>query len=228
VNTPHDAPNFDNAPADPDDWWARLADRINDWWVLRQPTGPALLEMAAIPPKRAVAAILAAVLAVLALAVSLLWWLVSGIVGIVTGVADAIRTSSGHSTTNAVNDLTTWSLTRTITDPVHAYLTAHSAGLPATADLLWWTWLSTTGALFLLAALGSRGARIGWAITGLLTTAMVYTATPATGRPVAAGLTITAWAVLSVIAYNRLAPLDHPIRLSIPIAQRPAPTDTTN
>lgn len=247
MNTPHDPGDpYDNDPFDLDPipaawstqdraddadehWWPRMVDRINQWWINREPTGPALRQLATIPPPRARVALAATVAAVLLAVGSLIYWLIAGIVGVITGVADAIRASSGHTAANTVHDLTTWTLTRTITDPVHTYLTAHTTGLPVTADTVWWTWLATTAGLFALATFGSRGARIGWAIAGATTTAMVYTATPATGRPVAAGLTVTAWAVLSIVAYNRLAPSDRPFILTLPIPHRPRPrTDTTD
>jgi hypothetical protein len=231
VNTPHDPhddlTDWDDDRATPtlDDehWWPRLIDRINRWWMDPEPTGPALRQMAAIPPKRAVAGILAVIAALVLLIGSLLWWLISAIVGAVAGIADAIRTGSGHATQAGTHDLAAWSLTRTITDPVHGYLTGHTAGLPVAADTLWLTWLATTSGLFLLATLGARGARIGWALAGITTAGMVYAGTPATGRAVAAGLTVTVWAVLSVIAYNRLTPLDRPLHISIPIPRRPDP-----
>ncbi|GGQ77650.1 hypothetical protein [Couchioplanes azureus] len=221
MNASHDP----GGPVDPDQhWWPRLADRINRWWMDRESTRPALREMAAIPPKPALAAILAGTAVLVLLIVALVWWLIAAITGVISAIADAIRETSGHATDTAVNDLTTWSITRTITDPVHTYLSTHAAGLPIAGETLWWTWLATTGGMLLLATLGSRGARLGWPLTGALTTAMVYTATPTTGQTVAAGLAITVWAVLSIAAYNRLTALERaPLILRLPIPHRPQP-----
>jgi hypothetical protein len=134
------------------------------------------------------------------------WWIVTTIVGVVAAVAVAIAGTGRDAAHRGADHVAAWTLTRTITDPVHAYLTTHTTGLPIPAHLAWWTWVATTIGLFIAATLGFRGARIGWTLTGALTTTMVYTATtPAAGRPLAAGLTITAWSVLSIAALNRAA-----------------------
>lgn len=185
-----------------DHWWPRLADRINTWWINREPlTVDVLRELAIIPPPLACVGILATFGGVLLI----VWWLIAALVGLLAGIADAIGAATrtaGHTGTVQVSGA---GLIRTITDPVHGYLTSHAIGLPVTGHTLWLGWLATTLGLFLLAALGSRGARIGWTLTGAITTAMVYTATPGDARPVAAGLTLTAWSVLSIVAFNRLA-----------------------
>ena len=95
--------------------------------------------------------------------------------------------------------------------------------------MLWLTWLATTGLLFLLAAIGSRGARIGWTLTSVTTTAMVYTATAAPGRVAAAGLTATVWAVLSVIALSRTGTdTARHLHITIPLPRRLHPSDSTD
>ena len=117
-------------------------------------------------------------------------------------------------------------MTRTITDPVHTYLTAHATGLPVTAHTLWITWLVATIGLLALATAGSRGARYGWCLHGATTTAMVYTATPTDARALAAGLTITLWALLAVAAFNRLFPSQRPPSWTVRLRHRPHhPTD---
>ncbi len=85
--------------------------------------------------------------------------------------------------------------------------------------------MATTGGLFLLAVLGSRGARIGWILTGAMTTAMVYAGTAPTGRMLAAGLTVTIWAVLSIATLNRFTTTGEPVYLSIPVPRRPIRSD---
>jgi hypothetical protein len=89
-------------------------------------------------------------------------------------------------------------------DPVHAYLTGHAAALHTNGQLLWTGWQATTTVLFALAVLGCAGARIGWTLTGALTTTVVYTNTPADARLLTAGIAITAWSLLSVAAFNRI------------------------
>jgi hypothetical protein len=55
-------------------------------------------------------------------------------------------------------------LTRIVADPVHAYLSGHAGGLPVDAATLWWTWWACVLLLWVLAALGSFGAR--WLVLG--------------------------------------------------------------
>lgn len=128
-------------------------------------------------------------------AASLLWLAVTAVIHVVGAVGDAST------------DLNAWltggPITRTITGPVHAYLDTHAAGLPATAGQLWTAWLLVTGGLFVGAVLGGRGARIGWAVLGALSVAMVHAGTTGPGRHLAAGVTATVWAVLSIAALRR-------------------------
>lgn len=120
-------------------------------------------------------------------------------------------------------------ITSTVTAPVRAYLNAHAVGLPATGGQLWTTWLVIAAILFVFAVGGARGARIGWVLLGVLTTAMVYAGTAATGRYLAAGLTTAVWAVLSIVALRRIAHTDHDITV-INTIDRPehAETDTAD
>jgi hypothetical protein len=223
--TDHSGPTGSTAPDADGDWWPRLVDRINEWWMYRRPAGPAMRDMLRIPPRHANALILATITALAATAAAALWWLVAFIVTVVVNIGDsgrdAAHTAAGH--------LSGWAITRTITNPVHDYLNAQAVGLPVPTQLAWWTWLATTGGLFLTAVLGSRGARIGWTLAGALTVAMVYTATPHPGHTVAAGLAVTAWSVLSIAAFNRWAtrPRYH-LALNLPprrpVPPRPGPT----
>ena len=82
-------------------------------------------------------------------------------------------------------------------DPARTRLSSgsHSAGLPISADALWWTWLVAGAVLLLLAMARSVGARIGWALFGIATTAMVWQSTPAPSAITAAALTTLAWMV---------------------------------
>jgi hypothetical protein len=94
-------------------------------------------------------------------------------------------------------------VTASISDPVRAYLDAHSAGLPATGRDLWLVWLVAVGVLYLGALAGSTYARIGWATIGVLTATAGYFGAAAGSGPAAAGLTVTVWLLLSLLAYAR-------------------------
>ncbi|GIE87900.1 hypothetical protein [Actinoplanes regularis] len=198
-------------------WWPHLIDHINHAWITRRPLGDAVAEALAIPPKPATAVILAILATLAAGVVALIGSLIAALTGAIAGIADAVNASSRTGTADTTRDLVDGALTRTITDPVHTYLTQHAASLPATGQQIWTAWLVTTGILFALAAVGSRGARIGWTLTGALTTAMAYAGTDPAGRPIAAGLTAIAWALLSVIAFNRFTGTSRPVlHLSLP------------
>jgi hypothetical protein len=94
-------------------------------------------------------------------------------------------------------------VTHAISDPVRAFLDARTAGLPATGRDLWIVWLVAVGVLYLGALLGSTYARIGWAAIGALSAAAAYFGAPAGAGPAAAGLTVTVWLLLSLLAYAR-------------------------
>lgn len=143
-------------------------------------------------------AVLAMALVLVGIVLWLAWLLVTTLVdGAGRGLAAA-----GNALTDAARWLADGPITRTIVDPIHSYLDAHATGLPATAGQLWWTWVVAVAVLFVTALLGSRGARIGWVLAGALTTAMVYGGTAGPGRTVAAGVTVLAWALLSVPAFT--------------------------
>ncbi|MFE7614336.1 hypothetical protein [Streptomyces sp. NPDC057496] len=96
--------------------------------------------------------------------------------------------------------------TATIADPVHAYLTAHTAGLQLTASSAFGIWLGVGAVSLVLSWLtGAAGARLTWTAHGLCTAAMVWDASPATGRPVATALTVLAWTIGSVLALRGLS-----------------------
>jgi hypothetical protein len=185
---PADPPGDGAVPPDPGiGWWADTIDRINTWWIQRQPAGPAIRDWARATPRRVVvtAAALAAAVAVAAFTVVV--WLASALYGLVTAAA-----TDGRDTAAEVRWWAVLRLTHVVTDPVHTYLTGHAAALHTNGQLLWTGWLATTTVLFALAVLGCTGARIGWMLTGALTTTVVYTNTPADARPLAAGIAITA------------------------------------
>ncbi|MFI9080954.1 hypothetical protein ACIGW8_31550 [Streptomyces sioyaensis] len=96
--------------------------------------------------------------------------------------------------------------TATIADPVRAYLTAHTAGLPLTASSAFVIWQGVGAASLVLAWFtGAVGARLTWTAHGVCTVFMVWDASPAASRPVAAALAVLAWTVGSLFALRGLS-----------------------
>ncbi|MET9483638.1 hypothetical protein [Streptomyces sp. NPDC006638] len=107
----------------------------------------------------------------------------------------------------------------TLTDPVHAYLTTHTAGLPLTATSAVVIWQGVGGASLVLSWLTRAvGARLTWTAHGACTVFMVWDASPAAGRPVAAALTVLAWTLGSIPALRGLS-----LRPRLHIHTHPAP-----
>ncbi|WP_331722616.1 hypothetical protein [Streptomyces sp. NBC_00122] len=96
--------------------------------------------------------------------------------------------------------------TATVADPVHAYLAAHTAGLPLTASSAFLIWLGVGAVSLALAWLtGAVGARLTWIAHGVCSVLMVWDAAPAAGRPVAAALAVLAWTIGSFLALRGLS-----------------------
>ncbi|MGW1007704.1 hypothetical protein [Streptomyces sp. NPDC002520] len=96
--------------------------------------------------------------------------------------------------------------TATVADPVHAYLAAHTVGLPLTASSAFAIWQGVGLAALLLAWFtGAFGARLTWTAHGACTAAMVWDAAPAAGRPVATALAVLAWTIGSLFALRGLS-----------------------
>lgn len=94
----------------------------------------------------------------------------------------------------------------TLSDPVHAYLTAHTAGLPVTASSAFGIWLGVGGASFAWAWLTEAfGARLTWSAHGAATAFMVWESSPAAGRTVAVALAVLAWTIGSLFALRGLS-----------------------
>ncbi|MFE4605478.1 hypothetical protein ACFRKE_31965 [Kitasatospora indigofera] len=113
----------------------------------------------------------------------------------------------------------------TITRPVHDYLTAHTASLPADTATVWALWQIAGPALLIGAAVGFTSLRVLWVGYGGASAAMVWAATPDTGRPVATALAVACWLLLSTLALHglRLRPT-----LSVPVRVRVKPEITVN
>lgn len=93
----------------------------------------------------------------------------------------------------------------TIDDPVHAYLTAHSTGLPLPVTALHLLWVASGAVLLLMSFLfGGFGARMTWVVWGAATVVMVWSGTPGSARQVAAGLATVAWGLASILAMRGL------------------------
>jgi hypothetical protein len=124
----------------------------------------------------------------------------------VLGIALAILETGYNAMKGAVADFSGTGIVETVNEPVRAYLRDHSAGLPITADTLWGTWSLAILALWIWAVFGSWGGRVGWTLMGAMTIAMVWAGAPHQpghdARWTAAGLTLTMWAVLSVLAFH--------------------------
>ncbi|MFD4528409.1 hypothetical protein ACFWP7_31725 [Streptomyces sp. NPDC058470] len=94
----------------------------------------------------------------------------------------------------------------TLTDPVHAYLAAHTVGLPVTATSAFGIWLGVGGASLVWAWITEAfGARLTWLAHGAATAFMVWESSPAAGRTVAAALAVLAWTSLSLFALRGLS-----------------------
>ncbi|OEJ36338.1 hypothetical protein [Streptomyces agglomeratus] len=97
-------------------------------------------------------------------------------------------------------------LVATLHQPVWEYLRTHSAALPASTTTLYATWQLFGGISFLLAWwLRATGARLTWTAWGAATTAMIWAASPAPGRTIAAGLAVLAWTAASTLALHGLS-----------------------
>ncbi|MEU6353198.1 hypothetical protein ABZ896_28380 [Streptomyces sp. NPDC047072] len=92
-----------------------------------------------------------------------------------------------------------------VDQPVRTYIAQHAAGLPVAASTVYTLWLLTGIVGLVLGCLSkNNGVRAMWTAHGAATVFMVWTATPATSRPVAAALAVLAWTFLSAIAMRGL------------------------
>ncbi|MDF4254632.1 hypothetical protein [Streptomyces sp. WMMB303] len=162
----------------------------------------------------------------LALAFLALRWLASTLLGWAHDLPWTLPTAKDHT-----------GLLATIDQPVHAYLAAHTTTLPITAATAYSTWQALGTVSFALGTVRFGGARLTWTVWGAATVAMVWAGTPAPGRPVAAGITVLAWAALSLLALRGLslsptafiqvhnqAPAPPEVRAEIHLPKTAAPT----
>ncbi|MFI2292916.1 hypothetical protein [Streptomyces niveus] len=93
----------------------------------------------------------------------------------------------------------------TVSDPVHAYLQSHTVGLPITAATVYTLWQAVgIGSLAIAFVTRANGARLTWIAYGAATAVMVWIASPAAGREVAAALSVFAWTIASTLALRGL------------------------
>ncbi|MGP3637136.1 hypothetical protein ACTU45_27975 [Streptomyces sp. 24-1644] len=91
-----------------------------------------------------------------------------------------------------------------IDQPVRSYIAAHSTSLQISASAIYTVW-QLTGLFGLIAGFaGSTGARLTWTAWGAANIAMTYSAAPADGRTIAAGLAVLAWTAASTLALRGL------------------------
>lgn len=137
-----------------------------------------------------------AVVWILWLGILIIWLIVAIIIPVFIKILVALGL-----TTSALVSGTEWA--EVLLKPVHNYLDIHSASLPFSSEQLFSFWGYYLGiVLFLLSFGGSIGGRIGWAVFGLETSAMVWDGTPEPSRWLATGLTAVLWSLLSTLAYR--------------------------
>ena len=122
----------------------------------------------------------------------------------------------------------------TVTVPVRAYLDRHGAGLSLSPANLFNVWLLAGAVLLIAAAAGSLVGRLAWLGFGSATAAMVWSATAAGSRPVAVGVTVLVWTLLSLGAFkgarwplllNVTSSVTH-ITPTYPVPAAPGPQDS--
>ncbi|MGW1734283.1 hypothetical protein [Streptomyces sp. NPDC001999] len=168
--------------------WQRFADRAVDWAsdrieeILDAPTygwrGTATWLKALI------------ILTGSALVLWAAWWCITALVG-------AVRAAEWQSQGTG--------LIVTMQQPVWDYLQAHTAELPVSATTAYAAWQLFGAASFIASWwLRATGARLTWVLWGACTTGMIWAASPATGRSLAAGLAALTWAGASTLALRSL------------------------
>lgn len=118
----------------------------------------------------------------LALAAALLTWLAGSFHGVLSTAAASTAA-------------------RIVTDPIHAYLTAHAGPLPAAAIYGGWQ-LWGVATLIIATIWRNTGARIGWTLFGAASIYMVWRGTSLPSQPIAAGIAAMWWTTGALIAFR--------------------------
>jgi hypothetical protein len=90
------------------------------------------------------------------------------------------------------------------TEQLRTYLEHHSTGLLVSPEELMNLWGIGGLALFIFSLSGNLGARIGWAVFGLISCAAIYQGTAPPAQWTACGLAALAWSILSIIAFRSI------------------------
>lgn len=159
-----------------------------------------------------------------------LWLKATAIIGSLAATALLLAWAAGSLGLQAVHALP-WptqkvsdptGLLATIDQPVRRYLDTHTAQLPVTATTAYALWQATGALALVLGFCRSSGGRILWLLWGALTVAMVFTATPAPGREVAAAIAALGWAALSLLALRGIS-LSPTALINVHVPAPPAP-----
>jgi len=127
-------------------------------------------------------------------------WLIVTVFGV---MLSAVTAGAAHGLGAVLEQVADWHLAEIVITPVHAYITAHAAGLAAGAEAIFSAWTLSGVGLWLACWLArSWGARLAWVLYGAATAAMVYSAAPVAGRMLAMGVAVLYWALLSVFAFR--------------------------
>ena len=175
------------------DWGSDKYDDLITW--MEDFTGRPLSRVSA-------AALIAAGLVLGGMALVVVVWLLSQLLSFLGWLLGGqAATDAGDSATGLGRSLLP--LARVALDPIVNWVTAHATGLPVSATHLLLAWASGGAVLFLGGVFSFRGARVGWPVYGALTAAMAWFGAEPAHRPIAAGLIVLTWAVLSIFVLHR-------------------------
>lgn len=130
--------------------------------------------------------------------VALILWLV---IAIIIPTFIKILVALGLGTSILISE-TKWA--QVVLGPIHSYLDTHSGSLPFSLEQLFAFWVLFGVIVFFSSFRGSIGGRIGWAVFGIATGAVVWSETPEPSKWLATGLTTFLWSLLSTLAYRKL------------------------
>ncbi|MFI9311566.1 hypothetical protein [Streptomyces triculaminicus] len=92
-----------------------------------------------------------------------------------------------------------------IDQPIRTYIATHSTSLTISDSSVYTVW-QVVGLFGLVGGFfRSTGARLTWTAWGAVSIAMVWSSTPAAGRPISTGLAVLAWTAVSAFALRGLS-----------------------
>ncbi|MEU5161250.1 hypothetical protein AB0G74_16810 [Streptomyces sp. NPDC020875] len=144
---------------------------------------------------------------------------------LIAGTDQLLTTLASPEANSTTNDI--WAAIHT---PARTYLTTHTQGLPIDAPTAYALWQTAGLAGLAGGFLRITAARTLWITWGAASIAMIWQATPDTGRPVATGIAVLFWILASAAALRGLTlrPAIRRARPAQPPAHRPAPADNTS